>query len=106
MKIVIAGAGEVGSHLARLLCNEEQDITLLDANAERLAVLDATLNLLTCVTLFVASQVFALSMPFGWEVPVPLMKKSSTLRAIASASISTIQLSNAAMLIVITVSEI
>lgn len=49
MKIVIAGAGEVGSHLARLLCNEEQDITLLDANAERLAVLDATLNLLTCV---------------------------------------------------------
>ncbi len=27
MKIVIAGAGEVGSHLAKLLSNEEQDMT-------------------------------------------------------------------------------
>lgn len=49
MKIVIAGAGEVGSHLARLLSNEEQDITLIDTNAERLARLDASLNLMTYV---------------------------------------------------------
>ena len=47
MRIIIAGAGEVGSHLAKLLSNEEQDITLIDSNAERLAVLDASLNLLT-----------------------------------------------------------
>lgn len=47
MKIVIAGAGEVGSHLAKLLSNEEQDITLIDSNEERLAVLDANYNLMT-----------------------------------------------------------
>ncbi|MCH5222139.1 MAG: Trk system potassium transporter TrkA [Muribaculaceae bacterium] len=47
MKIVIAGAGEVGSHLAKLLSNEEQDITLIDADAERLSMLDANYNLMT-----------------------------------------------------------
>ena len=46
MKIVIAGAGEVGSHLAKLLSNEEQDIMLVDDNAGRLAVLDANYNLI------------------------------------------------------------
>ncbi len=49
MKIVIAGAGEVGSHLAKLLSAEEQDITLVDENNERLAVLDANYNLMTVV---------------------------------------------------------
>lgn len=49
MRIVIAGAGEVGSHLAKLLSDEEQDIMLIDADAERLAVLDANYNLMTYV---------------------------------------------------------
>ena len=47
MKIVIAGAGEVGSHLARLLSREKQDVILIDNNAERLAILDADNNLMT-----------------------------------------------------------
>jgi len=47
VKIVIAGAGEVGSHLAKLLSTEEQDIILIDADAERLDVLDANYNLIT-----------------------------------------------------------
>lgn len=47
MKIVIAGAGEVGSHLARLLSNEEQDILIIDNKPERLQVLDAKYNLMT-----------------------------------------------------------
>ena len=47
MRIVIAGAGEVGSHLAKLLSAEEQDILLIDDNQERLAVLDANYNLMT-----------------------------------------------------------
>lgn len=34
MKIVIAGAGDVGVHLARLLASEQQDITLIDQNSE------------------------------------------------------------------------
>ena len=48
MKIVIAGAGEVGSHLAKLLSNEEQDITVVDSDSDKLSVLDANYNLLTC----------------------------------------------------------
>lgn len=47
MKIVIAGAGEVGSHLARLLTNEGQDILVIDENADPLNVLDANFNLMT-----------------------------------------------------------
>lgn len=47
MKIVIAGAGEVGTHLAKLLSNEDQDIILLDNNQERLNLIDANYNLMT-----------------------------------------------------------
>lgn len=47
MKIVIAGAGEVGTHLAKLLSREEQDITIIDNDAERLNALDSNYNLLT-----------------------------------------------------------
>lgn len=47
MKIVIAGAGEVGSHLAKLLSREEQDVILVDKDPERLAIIDANYNLMT-----------------------------------------------------------
>ncbi len=47
MKIVIAGAGDVGSHLAKLLSHEEQDILVIDEDAERLAFLDSNYNLMT-----------------------------------------------------------
>ncbi|MCM1292901.1 MAG: Trk system potassium transporter TrkA [Bacteroides sp.] len=47
MKIVIAGAGEVGTHLAKLLSRENQDIVLLDSDEHKLSVIDATCNLLT-----------------------------------------------------------
>lgn len=47
MKIVIAGAGEVGSHLAKLLSREEQDIILVDKDADKLATIDANYNLMT-----------------------------------------------------------
>lgn len=36
MKIIIAGAGEVGTHLAKLLSQENQDITLIDPDEEKL----------------------------------------------------------------------
>ena len=36
MKIIIAGAGDVGSHLAKLLSSESHDIYLIDENEERL----------------------------------------------------------------------
>lgn len=47
MKIVIAGAGEVGSHLAKLLSTEDQDITLIDPDTEKLSALDSNYNMLT-----------------------------------------------------------
>ena len=47
MKIVIAGAGEVGSHLAKLFSNEDQDIKLVDDDSERLGIMDANYNLMT-----------------------------------------------------------
>lgn len=47
MKIVIVGAGEVGSHLATMLSQEEQDIVLVDNDSEKLDPLDAKYNLLT-----------------------------------------------------------
>lgn len=36
MKIIIAGAGEVGTHLAKMLSQEKHDITLMDPDEERL----------------------------------------------------------------------
>lgn len=36
MRIVIAGAGEVGTHLAQMLSSEDLDIVLLDADAKRM----------------------------------------------------------------------
>lgn len=47
MRIVIAGSGEVGTHLAKLLSYEEQDIIVIDDNAERLDMLDSSYNLMT-----------------------------------------------------------
>lgn len=47
MKIVIVGAGAVGSHLAKLLSREEQDIILMDRDTERLDALNERYNLMT-----------------------------------------------------------
>ncbi|MDB4767343.1 Trk system potassium transporter TrkA [Flavobacteriaceae bacterium] len=45
MKIIIAGAGEVGFHLAKLLSYESQDITLIDSNKESLSYADNHLDI-------------------------------------------------------------
>ena len=49
MKIVIAGAGEVGTHLAKLLSREELDVELIDNDSSKLAMLDSNYNLMTVV---------------------------------------------------------
>ena len=49
MKIVIAGAGEVGTHLARMLTNENHDIILLDDSSEKLSNISGDLDLLTMI---------------------------------------------------------
>ena len=47
MKIVIAGAGEVGSHLAKMLSGEANEITVIDERQERLDALTATCDVIT-----------------------------------------------------------
>ena len=47
MKIVIAGAGEVGSHLAKMLSNESNEITVIDSSYERLNALSANTDIIT-----------------------------------------------------------
>lgn len=49
MKIIIAGAGEVGTHLAKLLSRENFDILLLDEDASKLRDLEASFDLLTSI---------------------------------------------------------
>lgn len=47
MKIIIAGAGAVGTHLAKLFSKERHDITLIDDDAERLEGIGSNFELLT-----------------------------------------------------------
>ena len=47
MKIVIAGAGEVGSHLAKMLSNESNDIVVIDSDETRLNALRANTDVVT-----------------------------------------------------------
>ena len=47
MKIIIAGAGDLGSHLAKLLSSEYHDIYLLDQNEERLNTISSQIDVFT-----------------------------------------------------------
>ena len=47
MKIVIAGAGEVGSHLAKMLSEGYHDITIIDDDEERLAFVSENMDVVT-----------------------------------------------------------
>ena len=49
MKIVIAGAGEVGTHLAKMLSQENQDIILIGSNEERLNFSKSSMEILPMV---------------------------------------------------------
>ena len=47
MRIIIAGAGEVGTHLAKMLSNENHEILLIDPEENRLRPIDSSLDVLT-----------------------------------------------------------
>ena len=47
MKIIISGAGEVGSHLAKMLRNGANDICVIDSNQQRLTALSETADVVT-----------------------------------------------------------
>ena len=47
MKIIIGGAGAVGTHLAELLSSEKQDIILMDEDKDKLSAMDSNFDLMT-----------------------------------------------------------
>lgn len=47
MKIVIAGAGEVGTHLAKMLSRDDHDIILFDEGKEKLSTISSSLDVMT-----------------------------------------------------------
>lgn len=47
MKIIIAGAGAVGTHLAELLSKENQDIVLIDESEQKLSNISGSFDLMT-----------------------------------------------------------
>ena len=49
MRIFIAGAGEVGTHLAKMLSQENHDIILMDSKEERLSSMNSTLEVMPVV---------------------------------------------------------
>ena len=49
MKIIIAGAGEVGTHLAKMLSQEKQDIILMSLSEERLNITNTNMEILPMV---------------------------------------------------------
>ena len=49
MRVIIVGAGEVGTHLAKLLSREKIDISLMDERADRLDGLETDYDMLTRV---------------------------------------------------------
>ncbi|WP_394807350.1 NAD-binding protein, partial [Nitrosomonas sp.] len=49
MKIIILGAGQVGSSVAESLVSEANDITMVDIDSKRLALLQERLDLRTVV---------------------------------------------------------
>ena len=48
MKIIIGGAGAVGTHLAKLLSREHHDITIMDASPEKFENLVTNYDLMGC----------------------------------------------------------
>ncbi|MBS2098923.1 Trk system potassium transporter TrkA [Carboxylicivirga linearis] len=49
MRIFIAGAGEVGTHLAKMFCNANHDVILMDEDEEKLKQVDSHFDLMTIV---------------------------------------------------------
>lgn len=46
-RIVVCGAGEVGTHIAQLLAATDNRVTVIDSNADRVASLDETIDIST-----------------------------------------------------------
>ena len=49
MRIVIAGAGAVGTHLAKMLSSENENVVLLDESEEKLGRMETSFDLQTII---------------------------------------------------------
>lgn len=49
MRIIIGGAGEVGTHLARMLSKENHDIVIIDPDEDKLQSIDSSLDVMVMV---------------------------------------------------------
>lgn len=49
MKILIAGSGDTGTHLAKMLSYESQDVVLLSDDKDHLENLDSRYNLMVSI---------------------------------------------------------
>ena len=47
MRIIIAGAGEVGTHLAKMLSNENHEIIIIEPDDDRLKPIESSMDVLT-----------------------------------------------------------
>ena len=47
MNIVIAGAGAVGSHLAKMLSRQKHNITLIDSDVDKVEALENQIDILS-----------------------------------------------------------
>ena len=47
MRIILAGAGEVGAHLIKMLSNEDHDIIVIDNDPERLKAIGTSMDVMT-----------------------------------------------------------
>lgn len=66
MKIIIAGAGEVGTHLAKMLSHENHDITLIDDKESRLTPISSQLDILTIT---------------GWPTSISVLEEANVAKA-------------------------
>jgi trk system potassium uptake protein TrkA len=67
MRIVILGAGQVGASVAESLASENNDITVVDSDQDRLAHLQDRLDLQTVVGNAAYPSVLASA---GWRTPI------------------------------------
>ncbi len=59
MKVVVAGAGKMGMAIARLLCREGHDLTVIEQNQERLNIAVNTLDVIGCLGSCAAPETLA-----------------------------------------------
>lgn len=77
MKIIIAGAGDTGAHLAVSLSAEQQDVVLVSTDASRLSALDARHNILTLHGSPVSPEVLAETGAGGCDLFIGVLPSGS-----------------------------